>query len=313
MRVRLVVAFLLALFLALHAHGALADEQGSPAERAAELKQRGDAAMDALRYDDALSAYGQAYAISHDPAILYNMGRVHQARGEYPEALDVLLSFDRDAPPSLKQRVPLLAELIADVRSKVVFVTIKANVVGARVIVRDRVIGVTPLPGEVRLSAGRAVVEVTADDYLPFRREVDLVGGTQFALDAQLSRKPSSTVLVIRTVPSAASVLVDDKSGASSPAEVAVAPGAHRVLARHDGYDPLDTSAFVAPGERKELDLSLVPSTTAITGRWWFWTGVGVVVVAAGAVITYALLTPRSADQGNGFMPGQVASRLVAF
>src|SRR5262249_14067665 len=82
---------------------ALADES------AAALKQRGDAAMDSLRYDDAIAAYEKAYAISKDPAILYNLGRVHQARGVYPKALEYLERFDREAPPELKSRVPLLA------------------------------------------------------------------------------------------------------------------------------------------------------------------------------------------------------------
>ena len=44
-----------------------------------------------------------------------------------------------------------------------------------------------------------------------------------------------------------------------------------------------------------------------ITARWWFWTGIGVIVVgAATAVTVYALTTERSAPTGN-FSPGQLA------
>src|SRR5580700_9805040 len=59
----------------------------STPDRAAQLKQQGDAAMESLHYADALGAYTQAYALSRDPALLYNQGRAQQALGNFPDAL----------------------------------------------------------------------------------------------------------------------------------------------------------------------------------------------------------------------------------
>src|SRR5215212_6386311 len=61
---------------------------------AAAHKKSGDEAMDTFRFADALAAYTDAYAITKDTALLYNMGRALQALNRFPEALDKLEAFD---------------------------------------------------------------------------------------------------------------------------------------------------------------------------------------------------------------------------
>ena len=79
----------LALALATLASSALA---GDPS--AEELKSRGNQAMMELNYAEALSAYRVALAKNpSDVALHYNIGRAHQARGDYPAALDALLAL----------------------------------------------------------------------------------------------------------------------------------------------------------------------------------------------------------------------------
>ncbi len=65
---------------------------------------------------------------------------------------------------------------------------------------------------------------------------------------------------------------------------------------------------MVVAGERKELMVQL--EKRGIVSKWWFWAGVGAVVVVGGAVITYAVLTERPAPQGDGFQPGQLSAPL---
>jgi hypothetical protein len=90
------------------------------------------------------------------------------------------------------------------------------------------------------------------------------------------------------------------------PAEAALLPGTHPVLVAHDGYDDATTQVVLAAGERKELWLDPVRSRP-LTARWWFWTGLGVVVAgAATAVTVYALKTERAPPTGD-FSPGRVS------
>jgi hypothetical protein len=58
-------------------------------------------------------------------------------------------------------------------------------------------------------------------------------------------------------------------------------------------------------GDRRELDIEL-RKAPGLLSRWWFWTGVGV-VVAAGAATAIALTIERDAPPGtfgNGKLPG---------
>src|SRR5262245_59486023 len=158
-------------------------------QKAAALKAQGDDAMQRIDYTRALEAYSQAYELDANPALLYNKGRALEALARYPEALEQLESFEREAPPDLKARVPKLGELVASVRAKVSTLNIRCNVKGARVLVRQRVVGTTPLASPLRVNAGKASVEVDADGYNGYQKSVLLPGGGSLELDVQLLSK----------------------------------------------------------------------------------------------------------------------------
>ncbi|HEX4454511.1 MAG TPA: hypothetical protein VH143_26800 [Kofleriaceae bacterium] len=62
--------------LALAARAAFAD----PTPDAAQLYRDGQAAYDQARYDDALAAWQQSYALSHAPGLLYNIAQAYRLR-----------------------------------------------------------------------------------------------------------------------------------------------------------------------------------------------------------------------------------------
>ena len=288
---------------------ATAPPEPTAQDRAAELKKRGDAAMDALHYDEAIDDYTQAYALAADPALLYNRGRVHQARAEWPAALADLERFARDATPELRQRVPKLDELLAEARGHVATVALTSNVDGARVLVRRTQVGTTPIAGSLQLDSGPAIIEVLAEGFFDWRRELDLKGGATTVLVAQLGTKSTSGVLRVSAITPGARVRIDETPTTSAPAEAIVLAGVHRVVVHAEGCDDRETNVVVAAGETKEVTLE-PERRPALTSRWWFWTGVGVVVVA-GATVTYALVTSRPADKGDQFQPGQVSAPLM--
>jgi hypothetical protein len=105
-------------------------------------------------------------------------------------------------------------------------------------------------------------------------------------------------------------VLIDGQRQGTVPVQVALAAGSHEVVVRHAGYDEAKTSAVVSVGGSSRLDVPL-ESPPPITKKWWFWTGVGAVVVG-GVALTAALLTERSADSGS-IAPGRVSAPLLHF
>lgn len=286
---------------------AYADPSIADRAAAADLKKKGDDAMDKLDYEGAIAAYAEAWKRASDPTVLYNKGRAHQALAQFPEALAELELFSQKASPALKAKVPKLDALIAEIRAKVSTLVLRCNVKGARILVRERV---APADTPVQLQAGAAVVEASADGYESFRKEVVLPGGSELVVDVTLVSKATTGVLSVASPVAAAEVFVDGKPIGKAPTQVVVPAGTHRVLVRHEGYDEATLSAVVDAGATREVTVSL-QKQPPITSRWWFWTGVSVVVVG-GAVATYALLTERKPDSGD-FSPGQVAGPLVRF
>jgi len=278
-------------------------------DEAAKLKKQGDDAMLDLRYEDALAAYAKSYALRANPALHYNRARALEALGRYADALDAYEAFEKDAPPDLLAKVPGLKEHVAGVQKRVTELTLKVNVDGARVVLRNVVLGTTPFDHSVRVNAGKATLEITAEGYESHRREVDLKGGEVLTLEIELKPKPNGGVLVIKSDPPA-SVAIDGVAKGTTPIEESVAAGSHTVTLSRSGYVTRSSTVVVSMGDKKSVELSL-EAEKGITSKWWFWTAVGAVVVGA-AVTTTALLVERDAGKGD-IDPGRVSAPFIRF
>ncbi|MBS2020255.1 MAG: PEGA domain-containing protein [Deltaproteobacteria bacterium] len=309
MKARLVAPLIALLALALPAV-ARADEPPPPdAARAAELKRRGDLAMDTGNPTDAHAAYVEAYAITREPALLYNKGRALQALGDFPRALVELRAFQREAPLELKGRVPGLGRMIAELEARVTTVTVACDTMRAQITIRDRRVGECPLAEPLVLVSGRAKLEIVADGYFPYVREIDLPPGGASTFDVRLTSRVTSGVLVVRSSVSNAAVSIDGASSGMAPTETFVAPGEHTIEIRREGYRSTTRRAVVVAGERKEVDVTL-DVDHGLFSRWWFWTGVGV-VVAGGVALAVATQAERSPEPGT-VAPGVVTGGLSA-
>lgn len=269
------------------------------------IKAQADEAMDNLRYADALDGYQKAYSASHDPRFLYNMGRALGALGQYPEAVEKLERFKLDAPADLRARVPQLDQLLGDFRRHVSTLSVKCNVPGARVLVRSKEVGTTPL-ADVRLNSGPADIEVVAADYVVQRQNVTLPEGNRLDVNFELVKATSTGILIVRSEPAATSVQVDGRGFGGTPLETTVPAGVHRLILAREGYRDLATSAVVERGGRRELDLKLEKSPSVFT-RWWFWTIVSTVVVAAVGGTVAAVVCANTTACERSPDPGTIA------
>ena len=274
-----------------------------------DIKIHADQAMDGLRYADALDGYQKAYELSHDARFLYNMGRALGAMGRYPEAVVKLERFHVDASAALRARVPQLEQIIADFKQHVATLAISSNVPGARVLVRERAVGTTPL-GDLEVDAGPAVVEVDADDYVPQRRDVVLPGGGRLELTFDLVKASPLGVLVVRSTPAASSVLVDGAPKGGTPLETSLMPGTHALLLSRDGFRDLATSAVVERGKRHVLDFRL-EKKPGLASRPWFWTVVGVAVLAVAAGIVTAVVCEQTTACEREPDPGSILGGFI--
>ena len=293
--------------------GARADE-GVPSDekvaKALKLKQRADRSMRDLRYSEALELYNRSYALNPLPALLYNRGRALEALSRFPEALDQLEEFVNTAPAELKAKTPHIDELIEEIRGKITTLTIKSKVKRARILVRSQAVGTTPLKRPLRVNAGDATIEVSAEGYKPFKKKVTLPPGGELTIDATLVPKATTGLLIVSSTVPGAVVFIDKKRVGTAPAEQRVEKGKHQIRVRAEGYEEALTTAVVRAGERKRVKIPL-EKTAPITARWWFWTGAAV-LVAGGVALTIALTTEKEAGKGD-LTPSQVPGPLVRF
>jgi hypothetical protein len=169
--------------------------------RVVELKKKGDALLDTKNYAEALTAYDEAYAIVPTATLLYNRGRALQFLGRFPEALDAIERFSTEAPAELRERVPGLQRLLAELRARIGALVVTSNVTGARVLVNEKQIGVTPFAAPVRVAAGHLSVEVFAEGYFPLRRELDLPGAASRTIDFTLVPREAAPAQVVIVAP----------------------------------------------------------------------------------------------------------------
>jgi hypothetical protein len=272
--------------------------QPDPREaKAKEAKARGDAAMDAGRPADALAAYSEAAGLWPDPALLYNRARAYEKLRQYPQALELIEQFNREAPEELKAKVPKLAQLTFDIRQHTTRLLLDCAVKGAEVRLGDRVLGSTPLPAPMVLNAEDATLTIKAEGYFPWTRHVTMPPAGDLHLEVALTSQQTSGLLRLESPVQGALIAVDDAAPTTAPTEVVVPAGTHRLSVSHDGYHPATSSVVVVAGETRTLSLDLEP-VSPFYKRWYFWTAVAV-VVAGGVATGVALTTERGAHSGT--------------
>jgi hypothetical protein len=305
------VMLLTSLPRAAWAQGTAHDASG-PAGPPDEDKRHGDEAMVALRYQEALTYYRRAFEATKNPALLYNMGRAYEGLADFPKALDALEEFTEKAPPELKARVPKLAELVNDVRRRVATLVISAPIAGAEIRLGNTVLGTTkPGPNVFRVNAGAQTVTVSHRDYFPFERPVALDAGKLETVDVVLASRSAEALLRVTSPVSGAAVVIDGKSTGNVPFETPMKPGQHRIALTRDGYDAAETSVVLIAGERKDVDIPMGVHDS-ITKKWWFWTGLGVILVAGG-IATYIALTTEKDPSAGTIAPGTVKAESWGF
>jgi hypothetical protein len=306
-----IVGFLAAVCVAIgHPAAAQADDASAQAEGAV-LKQEGDDLSIAKRYEEALAKYELAYAKTRNPALLYNRARALEVMARYPEALLSLQTFAVEASAPLRAKVPDLDAYIEEIRKKTTRLTVTCNVQNARIVLRDRVLGATPLTGPVVVNAGAGTLEVSADGYFTWSRPLVLPAGGELPVLVTLSPTATSGMLTVRSAVAGARVSVDGKGAGLAPAELTLAAGAHEIVVMVDGRDRAVSRIVLAPGERRELVSN--PEERPLTAKWWFWAGVGVVVTGVTIGTYVALTTEKDGTKGDGFSPSNVRVPLVTF
>lgn len=265
-------------------------------DRARALFEQGVALSSQERWAEALEAFEQSRAIVERPSTVFNIATALQRLGRAREAIAAAEVYLTLAHPRRDAEQIAGARMLIDVlRSTLATVELRVVPAEAEIEIDGRT-----EPGEgtersLTLDPGEHHIVVSAPGYAPHREDVDLRSSERRALSVALERPRS--VIAVRSTVASAIVLVDGRAAEGS---VELAPGAHRVEVRADGYEPLDRRVELAPGQHLTIDAALVRRPTELASEPWLWILLGTAAAGIAAVIAgVALSLPQDVFEGT--------------
>jgi len=161
--------------------------QGDPKAAAHEHYEKGLAAFDDERFNDAAEEFEAAYRTSPAFAVLYNIGRVNVALGRSVEAVQAFEKYLAQGAASIApdRRQEVRAEIERQ-RARIGSLIIRTVPDSAELRVDGKLVGKTPLAQPVLVTAGRHTIEALLAGYMPQVRELDVSGMAQSDIDLRL-------------------------------------------------------------------------------------------------------------------------------
>ncbi len=184
-------AWVVALFLFLAATTPSLAQSPSPSReqwrlQAKKLKEEGARALEQRNFAQALDRFQAAYRAFPSPNLRYNMGLALAELGRPLEALEAFEDFLTNAKDVPAEALAHARVQVTELDKQVGHLAMTCNRSGATVSVDEKLVGDTPLPGAVRVAAGRHRVTIAQDGFRPFQFRVDAGKGNTFNVDAVL-------------------------------------------------------------------------------------------------------------------------------
>jgi hypothetical protein len=255
-------------------------------------------------YNGALAEFESAYKLSREPVALYNVGLAQRALFRYVDAIDTLSRYLNNTAMDPKVTARKRAEIetnIHEMRALLaeVLIVAPANAKDVHLSIDTHEV-TAPLGTPVLLSAGHHVIEASATDYQPARKELEIVAGQNQRVQLAMVEIPKTgTAKVDASVPGTR-IRIDGRDVGAVPLTTTLPFGGHQLEAAATGYQIQRSELVIAAGQDRQVYLTLElpppPPSSPVYRKWWFWTAVGAVAVAGG---TAAIVASQSSGGIN--------------
>ncbi|QRN99759.1 PEGA domain-containing protein [Archangium violaceum] len=237
--------------------------------------------------------------------------------------------------PAPVQDSEILAPLI---RKTELAVKMTGVVRGARLFIDDKEIGSIP-KGPIEVTPGEHTVAVRRGGYRDFSRRVTAKEGELTEVSVML--EAVTGFVSVKADVEGARVLIDGEDKGAAPLEgVMLSAGSHEIVVQRDGYRPETQRIAVRAGKEYNVDVNLRPlvaadeprnpvltpgptetspltqevpevsTDTPLTKRWYFWAGVGAVVIGA-TVGTLVATQPKPLDPNTVCLPAASCDAVI--
>ncbi len=230
----------------------------------------------------AATKYTQAYDLSKDPRLLFNLAICEKNLRHYARTLALLQQYEHDFDTRIApdERATVDAALAA-IRNLVGTVRVAATEAGATIVVDGQPAGTTPLDAPLLLDLGDHTVGVKKVGFTTAEQTVKVAGGNETALALTLVAEAHNAQLLVVAEPEAV-VTVDGKDATRGRFDGQVTAGVHSVLVTEPGKVAYKAEIDLKEGETRSVNVTLESEKHG--SSVWPWVAGGAAVVA-GAVI----------------------------
>jgi len=245
-------------------------------------------------FPGALSKYRQAYELSNDPRLLFNMALCERSLHAYARMQALLLQYKREAATTIstEDRADVDAALAA-IQRLVGAIRLEVDEVGATVTVDGEPAGTTPLASPVVLDLGEHTVVVSKAGFEDVTRAVKIDGGSEMPVAVQLVEQKHVAQLVVAS-DEGATVILDDQVVAKGRFEGSLPAGAHALRVTEPGRRSYTAQLDLRDGETRTVQVTLESDRHG--APIWPWVAGGVAVAAGLAVGGYFLFRSPSTE-----------------
>jgi hypothetical protein len=238
----------------------------------------------------ALEKYRQAYDLSKDPRLLFDMAVCQRDLRAYAQMQGLLLRYEQEAGDqmSAQQKADVEAALAA-IRDLVGTLHLSVSEAGAGVSLDGEPVGISPLAAPVVVNLGKHALRVTKDGFELAEQAIEIAGGNEMSLSVVLVRLARPALFRVQADPGA-TIVIDRKELAHGSFDGALAPGAHQVQVTEPGMKGYETRVDLADGESRALQVTLEAERHALL---WPWIAGGAAILVGASVGGYFLFRPQ--------------------
>ncbi len=231
-------------------------------------------------FEGAATKYSQAYDLSKDPRLLFNLAICEKNLRHYARTQGLLQQYEHDmgARITADDKATVDAALAA-IKSLVGTVMLAVSETGASVLVDGQAAGTTPLTAPLLLDLGKHTLSVRKEGFATSEKTVMVSGGAETATAVALVALTHTAQLLVLAEPEA-TVSVDEKDVSKGRFDGKVASGVHTVVVTESGKVPYKAEIDLKDGETRSVNVTLENEKHGIL---WGWVVGGVAVLAAGA------------------------------
>jgi hypothetical protein len=239
----------------------------------------------------AYAKFGQAYDLSKDPRLLFNMAICMRNQHDYARMQGLLVRYKNEAAQSMSPKEKAdVDNALATIRNLVGTVKVSASEAGAAVTVDGEAVGTTPIDEPISLNLGKHTFGIRKDGFEPATRELEVAGGSETPLSLTLVVKPHVGRLIVVSDDDA-TVSIDGAIATKGRFDQQLAAGPHEVQVTEPSKLPFKAQVDIRDGETRSMDVTLEAEKHG--AKVWPWIVGGVVLAAGASVGGYFLFRPQ--------------------